>query len=65
MGGFHDFHVEWCIKNDKIETLTMEYTWNGMECSWNVHGVFHMDSMDSIPYSIASMDSMDSIWNGV
>ena len=70
------FHMEWCIKNDKIEILTMKYTWNGMECSWNVHGmcmecawnvhgVFHMESMDSIPYSIASMDSMDSIWNGV
>ena len=25
------FHMEWCIKYDKIETLTMEYTWNGME----------------------------------
>ena len=57
--------MEWCIKNYEIETLTMEYTWNGMECSWNVHGVFHMDSMDSTPYSIAFMDSMDSIWNGV
>ena len=62
------FHMEWCIKYDQIETLTMEYTWNGMEWSWNPHGVFHMDSMDSIPYSMASMDSMDSMdsrWNGV
>ena len=47
--------MEWCIKNDKIEILIMEYTWNGMECSWNVHGMC----------TIASMDSMDSIWNGV
>ena len=69
---FHGVHMEWCIKYDKIQTLTMEYTWNGMEWSWNPHGVFHMDSMDSIPYSMdsipysmASMDSMDSRWNGV
>ena len=28
---FHGLHMEWCIKYDKIETLTMESTWNGME----------------------------------
>ena len=44
------------MKNDKIESLTMEYTWNGMECSWNVHGVFHMewcinyDKVELIPH---------------
>ena len=43
----------------------MEWYGMCMECAWNVHGVIHMDYMDSIPYSIASIDSMDSIWNGV
>ena len=49
MGGFHGFHMEWCIKNDKIEALTMEYTWNGIECALSVpyglhgfHTLFHI-----------------------
>ena len=61
--------MEWCIKNDKIETLTMEYTWNGMECAWNVHGVFHMewcincDKIELIPHlSCFNKKSCDSIY---
>ena len=43
--------MEWCIKNNKIEILTMEYTWNGMECSWNVHGMC-MECAWSVPYGL-------------
>ena len=43
--------MEWCIKNAKIETLTMECKWNGMECAWNVHGMC-MECAWSDPYGL-------------
>ena len=58
------FHMEWCIKNDKIEILTMKYTWNGMECSWNVHGMC-MECAWSVPYGVHGFHTLFHSFHGL